>query len=1248
MTTFTPPSRPTDRPRIGGGRYELLGLLGSGASGEVHRARDHRTGLEVAVKILRKADANEIYQLKREFRVLADVRHGGLARLHDLHIDDAQCFFTMELVEGEDLVRYLDGKNPAERAAAIAALLPQLVSAIRAVHALGIVHRDLKPENILLEAARPRLVLIDFGLLAPLLPDARDTASLAELAGTIAYMAPEQLWGRTITDAADWYALGGVLFHALFGAPAFAGSVGSVANAKATGAEPKVPKRDSDPTWLVSLIVDLLANDPADRPSGEQVEARVIAACSPTLEPAETLAIPPRRAGGWNARSDASESFFGREHELAVLRGAFDRSRGTGRTLVRVSGPSGIGKSELLQRFLTMVEKESHAVVLRGRCHPYEAIPRKGLDQVVDDLSRYLALDDFACASLGDDESFALCRLFPVLGRVARLTDRGNHGDAMDPQVVRQIGIDAFTSVLSTIASRRPLVLWIDDVQWSDDESAVALSRFLEVDRGARGLVLLSYRPEAEGVSAMVGLGNALAQDDGGSVTISVPPLDAGAARRLVNDLVGNGIELSPTDIDAVVTEAGGSPFFLSELVRSLRTSRGSGHAAAPVPRVEEVVALRYWNLPADTRGVMDVLAMAGAPLREETSVAASGESESWRGLAELERECLVRSIDTPQGRRVQPYHDRIAEGVRAQLDPQRRDAVHRDLIEVLEAETDTDHELLVFHCSAAMQMARAAFHAAPAARKAADTLAFDRAAELYRLAIEHGGQSQHVQPADDRHSLRVGLAESLANAGRGEEAAVAFEQAAGDGSGPAESDFASIDLRRRGAEQLLRCGRVEEGIARMRDVLAFFGERLPDSSGEAMRSFVWQRLRLLVRGTKIRPGSRVLDAPSAARLDAMWSTTVAVSMIDVGLAGAVQVRHFHEALDFADPDRLALALAHEATWRSCFGPRMRRSAADALLEARRLAGHHGRSYPDAWTSMADGIVRWQSAQFSQAVPCFDTALAGYRHGCRGVFFEIALTAMYQFASLALAGRVGRLTAMVEAETEGARRRHDRFAHHGCLMGEAVHRRLASDEPDRALAEADAAIAEWPTRDFLMPHYQYLLATVQADLYRGDASAAWTRLERAWGALRKAGYLWLECPSLGLTFLRARAALMVLDQSDQPRQRAAMLRVATGAERRIRRSSLPISAGFAATIRAGLQHATGDVRGAEAELRSAIGAYQIADMTMHAAACDRSLARLAAAVDESGSGRIAERWADEEGWRDLDRLADSLAPLPRA
>src|SRR5690349_20683963 len=91
-------------------RYTRLELLGRGSLGCVYRARDAETGDEIALKTLESIGPEQLYRLKQEFRTLATLRHPSLVRLHDLVVDAAGCFFTMELVEGADFVEWARGE----------------------------------------------------------------------------------------------------------------------------------------------------------------------------------------------------------------------------------------------------------------------------------------------------------------------------------------------------------------------------------------------------------------------------------------------------------------------------------------------------------------------------------------------------------------------------------------------------------------------------------------------------------------------------------------------------------------------------------------------------------------------------------------------------------------------------------------------------------------------------------------------------------------------------------------------------------------------------------------------------------------------------------------------------------------------------------------------------------------------------------------------------------------------------------
>src|SRR5687768_5088804 len=166
----------------GTARFEVIRLLGSGAMGEVYEARDRDQEVRVAIKVLRRMDARVLYRFKREFRVVQELAHPNLAALGELHHEGQLWFFTMELVEGVDLLRHV--WRPELDEARLRAVLRQLFEALVFLHAAGKVHRDVKPSNVMVTPAG-RLVLLDFGLVT----DADQThASSDDIVGTPAYM----------------------------------------------------------------------------------------------------------------------------------------------------------------------------------------------------------------------------------------------------------------------------------------------------------------------------------------------------------------------------------------------------------------------------------------------------------------------------------------------------------------------------------------------------------------------------------------------------------------------------------------------------------------------------------------------------------------------------------------------------------------------------------------------------------------------------------------------------------------------------------------------------------------------------------------------------------------------------------------------------------------------------------------------------------------------------------------------------
>jgi eukaryotic-like serine/threonine-protein kinase len=259
-------------------RYRVLGLVGRGGMGEVYRAEDLRLGQNVALKFLPPAvaeDPQRLAQFHHEVRIARQVSHRNVCRVYDIGEDHGRVFLTMELIDGEDLAGLLKrvGRFPEERATEIAR---QICAGLAAAHDCGVLHRDLKPANIMLDADG-RVRITDFGL-AGLAGSFSDIRS-----GTPAYMAPEQLAGKDVTERSDIFSLGLVLFEIFTGRRAFdATTIAELLRQHDDGVRlPSAPSGPSLDPVVEQVIVRCLAPDPAMRPAS----AIAVAAALPGGDP---------------------------------------------------------------------------------------------------------------------------------------------------------------------------------------------------------------------------------------------------------------------------------------------------------------------------------------------------------------------------------------------------------------------------------------------------------------------------------------------------------------------------------------------------------------------------------------------------------------------------------------------------------------------------------------------------------------------------------------------------------------------------------------------------------------------------------------------------------------------------------------------------------------------------------------------------------------------------------------------------
>ncbi|MEV4896968.1 protein kinase, partial [Nonomuraea sp. NPDC055795] len=265
-------------------RFRLLGAIGKGNMGEVHRAEDLQAteGSQdrvVAVKLILRnrsgtvidsgTDVKAVQRFDREVRIMRRLSHRNLPRTIAGGVGSAgPPYLAMELFDGEPL-RDLISEHPQLPVSWVAALGAQIADGLSAAHAVGVIHRDLKPSNVML--LRGGLIkVLDFGM-GRIIGDVEtvQVTSTGVTVGTARYMAPEQFRASAVTQAADLYALGCVLFELLTGVPPFhSESAHELGQKHLDEAPPPVRLLRSDVSEdLARLVERLLAKEPADRPA---------------------------------------------------------------------------------------------------------------------------------------------------------------------------------------------------------------------------------------------------------------------------------------------------------------------------------------------------------------------------------------------------------------------------------------------------------------------------------------------------------------------------------------------------------------------------------------------------------------------------------------------------------------------------------------------------------------------------------------------------------------------------------------------------------------------------------------------------------------------------------------------------------------------------------------------------------------------------------------------------------------------
>jgi tetratricopeptide (TPR) repeat protein len=549
--------------------YQILEELGSGGMGVVHRALDTTLNRPVALKFLTDHGRDEgVDRFLREARAASALNHPNIVTIHEIGEAETGRYFVMEWIDGVTLRVWTREPRPFD---AVLSVAQQVARALAAAHAAGIVHRDIKPENIMVRQDGYVKVL-DFGLSQQFGAEEVETVAATRpgtILGTFRYMSPEQSRGESAYAGSDIFSFGLVLYELVTGRhPFHADSTIGVLH----GIQSGIAVSPACQPALDALVLQMIEKDARLRPTAADIVARLASMATPEA------AVP---------FTPQHRNSVGRERERASLHAAFDAaSRGAGQ-IVAVAGEPGIGKSTLVEDFLS--EIASPIWVARGRCSERLAGAEAHLP-FLEALDSLLEHDRAVIKLMSEFAPSWYMQIVPISSEgssTSRLLGETKTGSA--ERLMREMA-----AFVQELARHRPVVIFIDDLQWADVSTIDLIGYLAPKLARLRTLILVTYRPTDLSVSKHPFL--RLKTDLAAHGTLQEVPV-AFLTRQDIEQYVAQRLPEAPAGLPALISKkTEGNPLFMVDLVRDLREHGAPADWMAEIER----------NIPESLRGMIE------------------------------------------------------------------------------------------------------------------------------------------------------------------------------------------------------------------------------------------------------------------------------------------------------------------------------------------------------------------------------------------------------------------------------------------------------------------------------------------------------------------------------------------------------------------------------------------------------------------------------------------------------------------